>query len=229
VYKAGECVSGSLAGQVYVVAPNANIEPGRCAADTLKTYSPCVTPLWSHGAWMIEGDARKDDPLGTRFRRITMGLSGPAAQYQYTSPHMIPDASLALLRAGYPNGVRPDSLTIKMPPPAENDSVDRSDFVPVSIVLPPGFGFARVRFGYAENGGADNFYCTSRLESCVTDSVVKPFAYMQIDTLTATDCRTGCTIRIPALPGRVLYYRLEKSKDGSTEWVSGSTQVKALK
>jgi hypothetical protein len=231
-YAPGECVSAPVPaakGEVFVVAPNAHIEPGRCSADTYTTYSPCVTPLWSHGAWMTEGDARKDDPLGTRFRRITMGLSGPTAQYQYTSPHMVSDSSMALLRAGYANGVRPDMLVVKMPPPAANDSVDRSDFVPVSIVLPPGFGYARARFGYAENGAIGNFYCTSRLESCVTDSVVKPFAYMQMDTLTATDCRTGCILRIPALSGRILYYRIEKSKDGSSGWVSGSTQVKAVK
>lgn len=235
-YRAGECVDGthpnevrSIPGDVYVVAPNAHIEPGRCSADTYTTYSPCVTPLWSHGAWMTEGDARTDDPLGTRFRRITMALSGPAAQYQYTSPHMVPDSSTVLLRPGYTNGVRPDVLAVKIPPPEANDSVDRGNFVPVSIVLPPGFGYARVRFGYAENGTAGDFYCTSRLESCVTDSVVKPFAYTQTDTLTATDCRTGCTIRIPALPGRVLYYRLEKSKDGSSGWVNGSLQVKAVK
>ena len=229
VYKAGECVSGSAVGEVYVVAPNANIESGRCTADSLKTYSPCVTPLWSHGGWMIEGDAMRDDPLGSRFRRITMGLSGPSAQYQYTSPHMVPDSSFALLRAGYPNGVRPDLLVIKMPPPATTDSVDRTNFVPVANVFPAGSGYVRIRFGYVENGPAGNFYCTSRQESCLTDATVAPFAYAQTDTLTAADCRNGCTVKIPALSGRVLYYRVEKSKDGSTGWVNGGTQVKAVK
>ena len=58
-----------------------------------------------------------------------MGLTGPSAQYQYTSPHMVPDSSIALLRAGYANGVRPDALVVKMPPPPPIDSMDRSDFV----------------------------------------------------------------------------------------------------
>lgn len=228
-YKANECRQGSSVGDVFVVAKNAYVGPNACVSDTYKTYAPCVTPLWSNAGWMIENDSQRDDPLGWRFRRITMGLVAPSAQYQYTSPHMSPDGAFAFVRAGYPNGVRADALTYKVPPPAVDDTVDRANFVPVVVVLPATSGYARIRFGYAENGAANQFYCTSRQEACLTDGQLTPFAYEQTDTLTATSCTAGCNISIPALSGRVLYYRVEKSADGTTGWVSGSTQVRAVK
>jgi hypothetical protein len=178
---------------------------------------------------MIEGDSQRDDPLGYHFRRITMGLTAPTAQYQYTAPHMTPDGAFALVRPGWHNGVHPDLLAVKMPPPAPTDNIDRTDYVAIPVSLPAGSGYVRIRFGYAENGSAAAFYCTSRQEACVTDASVAPFAFAQTDTLTAADCRNGCTINIPALSGRVVYYRIEKSANGTTGWVNGVTQVKAVK
>ncbi len=227
-YKAGECRPDSTVNAVYVVAKNANIAGGNCITDTFRVFAPCATSLWTHGAWMLQGDAVKDDPLGKRYRRLTMGMSGPGAQYQYTSPHMTPDGNFALVRAGWPEGVRPDMLVYKMPPPAQDDTKDRSQYVPIPVSLPAGSGYARIRFGYAENGSVSNFYCTSRREACVTDRLVAPFAFDQSDTLSATDCRTGCTIKVPALPGRIIYYRVETSTDGSTGWVSGNVRVNAI-
>ena len=208
-YKANECRTGSSAGNIYVVAPNANTGTASCSADTYQTYSPCVTPLWSHAGWMVEGDARTDDPLGIRYSRLTMGLSGPAIQYQYTSPHMVSDSSFAFLRAGVPNGVRPDPLLIRIPPTAPFDSIDRTRFVPLTITLPAGSGYGRVRFGYAENGTASQYYCTGRQEACLTDASVAPFAWASSDSLTAASCAAGCTLTVPGLSGRILYYSIE--------------------
>jgi hypothetical protein len=228
-YRAGECRPGSAANDLYVVAKNANLAKGGCITDTFQVYTPCAVPLWSNAGWMVEGDTQANDPLGYRFRRISMGLTAPSAQYQYTSPHMSPDSSFALVRAGWPNGVRPDLLAIKLPPPAITDNIDRMNYVPLPVSLPAGSGFIRIRFGYAENGPAGTFYCTTRQEACVTDAQVPPFSYEQTDTLHATDCRNGCTVSIPALSGRMVYYRIERSSNGTSGWVSGITQVKAVK
>lgn len=227
-YKAGECRPDSTVNAVYVVTRNANIAGGNCITDTFRVFAPCATSLWTHAAWMIQDDAMRDDPLGKRYRRLTMAMTGPGAQYQYTSPHMTPDGNFALVRAGWPEGVRPDMLVYKIPPPPQDDTRDRSQYVPIAVSLPAGSGYARIRFGYAENGTVSNFYCTSRRESCLTDRTVAPFAFEQSDTLSATDCRTGCTIKVPALPGRVIYYRVETSTDGSTGWVSGDVRVSAI-
>lgn len=158
-----------------------------------------------------------------------MGLSGPAAQYEYTSPFMTPDTSMALVKANYVGGVRPDYLAFKMPPPpAPDDGIDRTQFIDTPVGVPGGLAFARVRFGYAENGSPDQFYCTSRREACLTDAQVAPFAFAQTDAGTGQGCGGGCTVHIPAISGRVLYYRVERSDDG-TSWVNGDMQVVAIR
>ncbi len=72
---------------------------------------------------------------------------------------------------------------------------------------------ARIRFGYTENGPPDSFFCTSRQEACVTDEQATPFAYEKSDTLSPTSCASGCTIRVPAISGRVLYYQIQGVDD----------------
>jgi hypothetical protein len=70
---------------------------------------------------------------------------------------------------------------------------------------------AIVEFGYAENGDPGSFYCTSRRESCVAVSGAVspsiPFSYEQSETYSGAACSAGCTVAIPALSQRVLYYR----------------------
>jgi hypothetical protein len=230
-YKNGECRPDSVAdgSSVYVVSKNPHIETGACVTDTYVTFTPCVSYLEPVAGWAVGGDATRDDPNGVLTRRFTMGLTGPAAQFQYTSPHMTSDGKWMLVRAGWPNGVRARVLLGKVPSVAVEDSIDRSRPVAVKVVLPSGSGYVRARFGYIENGSAAQFYCTSRKEACLTDASVQPYAFEQSDPLTATDCRNGCTVSIPALSGRVLYYRIEKSAEGSTGWAYGPTQVKAIK
>jgi hypothetical protein len=73
---------------------------------------------------------------------------------------------------------------------------------------------AIVEFGYAENGDPQNFYCTTRREACVAQSSAidesQPFYYETTEAaaISGLRCELGCTIAIPALAGRVLYYRV---------------------
>lgn len=53
------------------------------------------------------------------------------------------------------------------------------------------------------------------------------FGFDPSDSLLGTDCRSGCTINIPLLPGKVTYYRVERSPNGTSGWVAGPTQIKA--
>jgi hypothetical protein len=102
---------------------------------------------------------------------------------------------------------------VKIPPPPADDGVDRSTYYPLRVdIAPDGLSTsARVRFGYAENGAVDAFRCTSRREACVTDTLTAPFAYESSDApLAPQPCSTGCTLAVPAIPGRVLYYRVER-------------------
>jgi len=223
VYVPGECVSGSAKGEVYVSAPNAWTEQSGCVADTFKTYTPCVAPLWSIAGWGIERWALANDSLGSRFRRITMGLSGPAAQYQYNSNYGIGNGLWTMTRPAFLSGVRPDMLLYKHPPPIADDQLDRSTYIQTPVAVGTGPQYARVKFGYGDYGTPSQFYCTARAEACVTDQAALPFAYVQSDTLTpVTTCSAGCTIKVPAISGRVMYYTVERSTNGSS-WVAGPT------
>jgi hypothetical protein len=71
-----------------------------------------------------------------------------------------------------------------------------------------------VEFGYGENGSAGSFFCTSRQEACVATSSTmnqaSPFYYEQSETYSGVSCASGCTVVVPALSQRVLYYRWKR-------------------
>jgi hypothetical protein len=105
----------------------------------------------------------------------------------------------------------------KLPPLASQDLVDRSTFAraPISISAPQGQGIvsAAVEFGYAEQGGSPQSYCTSRREACVAVSATvndaNPFYYAQTETYTRMPCAKSCTITVPVLPAHTAYYQVK--------------------
>jgi hypothetical protein len=228
VYTPGECVPGygTSYGDVYFTTKNANLEQNGCISDTYRTFSPCVSYMMGPAGWAIQGDAMRADPTGTRIRRLSMGLVGPSAQYQYSSPHMTPTGLFAMIAAGWANLVKYNLLITRVPSPPADDAIDRSDYIPVNVSVPAGPTYVRAEFGYVENGG--NFYCTPRQENCVTDNTLSPFAFESSDSLTAKSCASGCTLSIPAISGRTLYYRIQRSPDGST-WTSMPMAVKTIR
>jgi hypothetical protein len=101
---------------------------------------------------------------------------------------------------------------IALPPFPLFDGILRQNFVPLAFAVPGGQGpwnapNARIRFGYAENGPAGSFFCTSRQEECSTEGA--PFAFTRTDSRTLQNCAIGCTISVPAISGRVLYYKID--------------------
>jgi hypothetical protein len=88
----------------------------------------------------------------------------------------------------------------------------------VTVNPAPGAARVRIRFGYAENGAPSSFYCTTRKEACTTSGA--PFAYAS-ETQTDAICATGCTVNIPAIAGRVVYYEIDRL-DASGNLVSAS-------
>jgi hypothetical protein len=97
---------------------------------------------------------------------------------------------------------------------------------PKSIRLGPGSADAEIRFGYAENGDIDEFYCTKRAEACVskaTYAVATPFNFITVDGHDETSCTSGCTIQIPAIAGRILWWQEFRSTDSGTTWSARGT------
>jgi hypothetical protein len=128
-----------------------------------------------------------------------------------------------------------------MPPFPPADSVDRSTFVPIPVKLTPPPGLAVhnviVQFGYAENGNPGNFYCTSRQEKCITATVSVgpiPFQYASEGTggvelgITGLACATGCTVAVPALSQRVLYYQVKYRDAANKTLAVGQVEMTAI-
>ncbi len=106
-------------------------------------------------------------------------------------------------------------LQAKLPPSDPTNPESHSYFVPIPLQLPgiPGAVKAFIRFGYVENGPADGFLCTTRTDSCVVGITTKPsadpffFEHMESDGWKGTPCSAGCTISVPAISRRILYYQ----------------------
>ena len=111
------------------------------------------------------------------------------------------------------DGVRNEDVLTVVPPYPASDSVSRNTFIPITVKIPPQGAGSKiiVEFGYAENGDAGSFFCTTRQETCVAASSgvdpTSPFYFAQSETYSGVSCASGCTVAIPALSQRVLYYR----------------------
>lgn len=225
VYKANQCRSGSSVGTLYVVAPNAYTALGGALTNTKRTYTPNASYLQYNSGWMVQGLYDRNDLTGSLQRRITMGLSWPSMQYQFSSPHNDSTGHFSFVRTSYLDDFRPSHLTVTYPSIAPIDNLNRTRYQHFPTKLPPG-GDARLRYGYAENGADGTFHCETYQDDCVTDASIAPFAYVSDDSLTATTCSSGCTIDLPLLSGRVAYWRAERLF-GSI-WIPGPTQIKAV-
>ena len=131
-----------------------------------------------------------------------------------------PDGGFMFCPGYWLDGVRSEWLALRTSAFLPTDTVDRTTFVPVSLGL-RGVPYAsniRARFGYAENGG-DLLQCTAYGQDCSTEipsgSPNDPFSFTN-ETVTRQACADGanCSITIPSLPNRILYYVVDRL-DGS--------------
>ncbi len=220
VYFADECHTGSAVGEVYMSVPLVggayadNI--GYCNSNTVQWVMPCANTLAANAAQIIQSRDDIPDPHALNWRRLGFGLMGPGRQYEFSTAVPDPSGSWAVFACNWCDGVRNELFMAKLPPlPSDaNAAQPGNDFqlVTVNLGADPELDSARVRFGYAENGHPSLFYCTTRQESCSTtaDSSM-PFAY-ESEGPVWHSCSAGCTIQVPALPGRVLYYAIDRQQ-----------------
>lgn len=208
--QAGECRTGSALGDVFVNAPA--VSTLQCAgADgpVPDKFDLCVGNMGAYQQAMVQADITgKVLP-----RVITYGLAGIRNSFFYSTAKSLPDASWALFSWGVVKQGFGDLTNVWMAklPPLVDDGIDRSTFRRIAVVLPAQSGAvsAVVEFGYLENGQPDQHYCTSRRETCLalggTDDS-NPYAW-ESESYTPVPCMNGCSIAIPVVPGRVVYYR----------------------
>jgi hypothetical protein len=231
VYKAGECISGgsTTVGQVYMSSPVAITTAGGCFTNHMEAAIPCIVPASPIGTWAVQHDISVNDPYGRRYRRLTMAFNAPGRQYTATNWRPMPDASWGLTVTTFADGVFPVMFAAKLTPWPGYDAVRRDNFIPQPMKLGTGAALAEIRFGYEEFGTPGQFFCTSRQDACASGPSSAPFNYIAGDGHSGVACAAGCTITVPALPGRVLWWQEFRSTDGGTTWTAqGQLQPAAI-
>lgn len=224
---AGECVSGSQAGQIYEVVPHATTSQG-CQIN-LMINTPCVAPMAPEVAGYGQHDISAADPLGLHDRVLTMALNGPARTNNYANMHALTNGDWGVTTVAWGDGRRSDVWGIKLPPLPSGDSNNRTTFIKVPVSMGGVAGSTvRIRFGYAEYGSDGNgqpLFCSpNRLEDCTTaPSNGDPYAFAS-ETQNWTACTSACVVNIPAVSSRTLYYVIDRRlSNGSV--VTGPLQM----
>ncbi len=231
-----ECRTGSSAGDVYVNAPYVRYPfcvQAQQAYNFPDEYDICIggSPVVHDGIMQIAMD--RVDNEG-RFQRLLTKFNRARVLSPFYTPYVLPNGKWMIMESHLPGdaSINKSFLLAKIPPPATQDSVNRLTFVPITVTLPPVTGAtnAFVRFGYAENGDPASLFCTSRKESCVVGQGdgVDPANPFHLETVEAgswigTSCASGCTLTVPAIPGRILYYQYVYRNDTGTVYTSPLT------
>lgn len=232
-YIAGECRPTSLVGDVFVAMRHYSDAYGQCLSNAATIGSPCAFGLSPHAGWAVQIRNVPLDIQNQGVRRLSLGWTPPLNHYSFSNWISSPDGKWGLF-ANNPLQQHPYRsnysgshwFAMKLPPAPTPDNKLRSGFVPIPVSVNGVSGdTVRVAFGYAENGDPNNLYCTSRDETCYTAanaSVTNPFSFT-VDASSYTACGSGCVVNVPAIPGRTLYYQVQR-KNGSLV-TSGQTEI----
>ena len=230
---ANECKTGSTAGQIFVncpgVIPSLNSGNTGCYGSGIHGGTPngvgndiCI------GNQSIEADAIRQFTMdrGDRAGSYARSLVSETARVRmvggFENNRMLPDNSWILFRAEWLNLQREEMFAAKNLPYPPPDSINRGTFVPMPIVIKPISGLsvnnAVVIFGYQEYGAPSSLNCTSRNDACYANAATvpattTPFLFAS-ETPAGLSCGSGCTVAIPAISQRVLYYQV-LYRDGS--------------
>jgi hypothetical protein len=156
-------------------------------------------------------DSAHHDGFGLGSRRIANPFTAPKElEGTNLNTNELPDGSWTLI----------SQFLLKLPPYPGRSAVNRVSWIPVPVKVtsvPPGTDNVIVKFGYGPN-----FYCSSRQEVCVANaSTIQPgssvFSYATSDSYSGVSCASGCTVAIPALSQRVMWYQIDyRNASGQT-------------
>ena len=236
VYHANECRTGSTAGQAYLSAPFVGgaytFALGQCVTDNVGFNFPCPIMLAANAAEIIQARGDVADPQAINWRRAGMGFMGPGRQYQFSSMIPEPTGKWGITGVNWGSGIRNDLMIAQLPglPAGQKMTTPGNDYEPITVTLGGStlYDQASIRFGYAENGATGSYYCMSRQEACRAGTNIQPFAYDVSDAPTWNTCTSGCTITIPAIPGRVVYYIVDRRNSSTSATKSASPAVLAV-
>ena len=216
--QAGECFANSAVGNLYVTVPQAYVD-GNCRSNQFTLPNPCAFQLSPYAGQVIQIRTDKTDSTGLTARKLGYVHGMPGLQYQFSNCRATPEGEFAFCVADWLDGVRSEWVALRLVPVApvpKLDSQNRTTFVIVTETRQgiPGASYIRALFGYAENGG--NFLrCTAYQKECTTEIPVAspsdPYGFLN-ETVTRQNCaiNDACTITIPAISQRMLYYQIER-------------------
>ena len=230
-FNVNECMQGSTVGALYMSLPMADLG-SQCASSQFTQAIPCLYQPAPWSGQSIQFRIDHSDFSGLSTRKFGYVHGHPGTAYVYSNCRPTADAQFMFCPGYWLDGVRNEWLAYRIPPALPADSVNRTSFVPVTLTS-PGVALAsniRARFGYFENGG-DLLRCTAYAQDCSTEipsgSPSDPYSFTN-ETVTRQGCANGtiCTVTIPSLPNRVLYYVVDRL-DGSGNVVS-TTSIQAV-
>jgi len=232
-----ECISGSSAGDVYVVIPSKTTyfwcEGGETSSND---YDTCVTPQSDQLGQLMQIGAiapQRDNIYGRKLSAVGLGMAGNRAMAQTENTKALPNGKWAMATSYIG---RQDVVLVKLPPIVV-DSQNRSTWVSprVNITSPAGTDNMVVEFGYDTN-----FYChEQRSEKClaITSAIPTgqhPYRFPVEGTggvesgLTGVSCTSSCAVDLPAISSRVLYYRVRYRDAAGATLRTGPTEVVAV-
>lgn len=210
-----ECVFGSTPGKLYMTAPKADIQPA-CYSANHGLAVPCLSSFGPITGQIVQFRIDRTDAIGTNYRKFGFAHSHLGLAYPFSNCRTTPSADFMFCPGYWLDGVRTEWLAMRIGELPPVDSVNRTAFVPVNVNY-QGVPFAsniRARFGYGENGG-DLLRCTAYGQDCSTEipsgSPNDPFSFTN-EAVTRQACANGanCTLTIPSLPNRILYYVVDR-------------------
>jgi hypothetical protein len=229
-WNAGECFANSAVGNLYVTVPGAYAD-SYCRSDQFTLPAPCAFQLTPFAGQVLQFRTDKLDASGLTVRKLGYVHGMPGLQYQFSNCRATPDAAFAFCVADWLDGVRSEWVALRLNPMPGPDSINRTTFVPVQLVRQGvvGASYIRARFGYLENGGS-LLRCTAYQAECSTeipsDSARDPYSFTT-ERVTRQRCPVGatCTITIPAISNRMLYYVIDRLDSNGNAVTSYPMQV----
>lgn len=220
VVTAGECHAGSSANAIYVNVPHAyDPSPGYCSASISWANIPCVmignnAPAGGLRQFKIN----TSDPTGANSRMLGIGWASIGRQYPYTHGTMHPSGKWVVeMPSNIVDGFMPVGFLVQVPEWQGNGGP--SAFQSITVKAPSGSAYAEVRFGYNSS-----LQCTPGAWVCASGGTPYHFT---TETRTLTSCTSGCTLTVPAVLGKTLYYQVWRgaASNGSDAAASGEVQV----
>jgi hypothetical protein len=223
--KAGECRTGSTRGDIYFncpyVKPRADTTLGcnNVANENGLMNDPCFNNTGAYLNGMDQIGFQRTDSAGAVGRILNYGFMRYRVNNVNENTRTTPDGLRFMVESLGMYGTEYSIISGKMVSYPKEDSIARNNYqaVQLNITAPGGTNNVTVTFGLAEYETEGSPLCTSRQELCLANATTlqnPPFQFPSEGsdgtqaTISGVPCTTTCSVVIPALPGRVIYYQV---------------------